>query len=47
MDTTEDPYYTEKEQPPQDTLPVYTPQTPVTQTPGSASVIIVSTAKLQ
>ncbi|KAK9526337.1 hypothetical protein VZT92_015043 [Zoarces viviparus] len=44
-DTTEDPYGNEKKQPPQGPLPVHSPQTPVTQTAGSAPVIIGDTPK--
>lgn len=46
MDTAEDPYNTEKKQPPQDPLPVYSPQTLQTQRPASTPVITVSTVKL-
>ena len=46
MDTAEDPYYDEMKQPPQDPLPVYSPQTPETQKPVSTPVTIVSTVKL-
>lgn len=47
MDVTDGPYYTEKKQDPQDPLSEHTLQTSVTQEPGSAPVITVSTAKLQ
>ncbi len=47
MDTAEDPYYAEKKQPPQAPLPVYTPQTSVTDKPVSTPVVLVSGAKLQ
>ncbi|KAK5883073.1 hypothetical protein CesoFtcFv8_019440 [Champsocephalus esox] len=40
MDPAEDPYYREEEQPSPNPLPVYSPQTPVTQTPGPTPVIV-------
>lgn len=44
MDPAEDPYRREEEQPSPNPLPVYSPQTPVTQTPVPTPVIVVSTA---
>ncbi|KAL6099274.1 uncharacterized protein ACO6RY_01126 [Pungitius sinensis] len=45
MNTTQDPYYSDKAQTPQGPLPAYSAQTPVEPNPGSAPVIIGDTPK--
>ncbi|XP_029919126.1 cell wall integrity and stress response component 3-like isoform X2 [Myripristis murdjan] len=45
MDTTEDPYYNQNKQPPQESLPVYSPQSPVEKKPPSTPVIVGDTPK--